>query len=84
MLDFSGSEVTTQYIMRVIFVMDFKALSMFTEPFKYKCFHKVYSSIELANAKSLLDNFLSRIAMHLNVFFNNLITGSLFDSKHCK
>lgn len=44
----------------------------------------MYSSIELANAKSLLDNFLSQIAMHLNIFFNNLITGSLFDNKHCK
>lgn len=51
---------------------------------KYKCFHTVYSSIELANEKSLLDNFLSIISMHLNIFFNNLIIGSLFDSKHSK
>lgn len=90
MLDFGRSEVTTWYIMTVIFVMAFKALSVLhyraflNEQFKYKFFPTVYSSTELAHAKSLLCNFLSRIAMHLHIFFNNLITGSLFDSKHCK
>lgn len=37
MLDFDRSEVTTWYIMRVIFVMAFKALSMFIEPFWVNC-----------------------------------------------
>lgn len=78
MFGFGRSEVTTWCIMRMIFVMEFKAVSIYraflNEQFKYKFFHTVYSSIELANAKSLLDNFLSRITMHLNIFFNNLIT----------
>lgn len=33
MLDLDKSEVTTWYIMRVIFIMAFKALSVFIKPF---------------------------------------------------
>jgi len=37
MRDFRRLEVTTWYIMRVIFVMAFKALSMFIEPSGVNC-----------------------------------------------
>lgn len=37
MPDFDRSEVTTWYVMRVIFVMAFKALSMFIEPSSVNC-----------------------------------------------
>lgn len=33
MLDLDRSEVTTWYIMKVIFIMAFKVLSVFIEPF---------------------------------------------------